>query len=99
MSDKHSKYRKAAKAFLSIEPPNEAAEWFITASLTTERIAAVLMYADEQRAKDVCEWKCGPQPKYGSALIETSCRNRFDGSLHIAGMKYCPYCGRRIKEV
>ena len=51
----------------------------------------------------VCVWTC--DDKWGcreDATYETSCGNAFmlnDGTPKENKMKYCPYCGKRIKVV
>ena len=47
--------------------------------------------------KRYCEWK----PDYDYEYYETSCGNCFcvEGTPEENRMKFCPYCGRQLREV
>ena len=61
-------------------------------------------YEDMIRNKtvaDYCVWKKGYNQFEDEVYWDTSCDNAFqfeDGSPTDNGFKYCPYCGRKLKE-
>jgi len=48
-----------------------------------------------------CEWKTVFSPDEYSDLntIETSCENEIDDTSLLYEYNYCPYCGKKIKEI
>lgn len=60
--------------------------------------AIEIVKSSEQEQKSECEWKLEDSE---SNLYVTECENRrliFEGTPKENGYRYCPYCGRKIKE-
>lgn len=49
----------------------------------------------ENTSVKICEWRLDPS----FDNYETNCSEEFEGRLEDCGFKFCPFCGRPIKEV
>ena len=59
----------------------------------------VLRKYEENTSDDVCKWKFEDEE---DNLYLTGCQQRqllFEGTPKENGYRYCPYCGKKIKEV
>lgn len=52
--------------------------------------------------EEFCTWKSWDKITYGSGTYDTACGNAQyfnDGDINENSYRFCPYCGKKIKEI